>query len=170
MTDELNPKLREFEAKLRQLKPLDVVRCAKRTADCRRPSFRPRIAAYALATATLAILVVCLLPQPQPVQTQFEPAVVLATAPQALPTTSPSIRQQFAQLLDELYVANSIAAAKPSYPVVEIVVCDAPAKRTPRDVSRDSHIRQLTLRVAGDPAGIFDGIYPLPHIHLTISN
>ena len=175
MTTELDPKLREFETKLRQLKPLAVAsrneqqpiraatgrsRLQSQPSGCgsdslsspggRRPIYR--IAAYALATATAATVIVWLTPQPQPlpVLPQVEPTIVAVVAvPTPLPTASPTMRQQLAALLDEMNVADPIAETKPVYPVVEIVVCDAPPKATvPLPVG--------TLAVSGGGANTID--------------
>ena len=134
MTDKLDPKLQEFEAKLRRLKPLDVSRQKRGWSAAQSPgSGAYRIAAYALAAATAAMVIVWLTPQPQPllVLPQIEPTVVAAvTVPKPLTTTSPTMRQQLAALLDEMNVADPIAETKPVYSVVEIVVCNAPPKAT----------------------------------------
>gem|GEM_PF-2098214 len=163
MTDKLDPKLQEFEAKLRRLKPLDVARYKK--VGCRPPGGNVRysardtehassrlsptqppggrlptyrIAAYALATAAMAIVVIVwLTPQPQPLSVlpQIEPTIVTVVTVSkpfqtTSPITSPTMRQQLAELLDEMNVSDPIAEEKPNYPVVEIVVCDAPPKPT----------------------------------------
>ena len=112
------------------------------TAGCcslqkgRLPTYR--IAAYALATAAMAIVVIVwLTPQPQPLSVlpQIEPTIVTVVTVSkpfqtTSPITSPTMRQQLAELLDEMNVSDPIAEEKPNYPVVEIVVCDAPPKPT----------------------------------------
>jgi len=166
MTDELDPKLRELEAKLRQLKPLEV--------DCRPPLGKPTRrplspweragvrafpatntphpnplplgegtkneslsggegtwmrAGYALlATAATILVIVSLIPkQPQPVV--FPPPIEpLVIAEAANPLPSPNIRQQLAELFDEMNVADLPAVAKREYPVVEIVVQTTPPR------------------------------------------
>ena len=166
MTTELDPKLRKFEAKLRQLKPLDVARHSRASGNpdnrlCSLDSrlrgndgvfahYWHRIAGYVLATTVTAVLVIVwFTPQPQPLPPHVEPTIVAVVAvPQSFPTTSPTMRQQLAALLDEMNVANPIAETKPVYPVVEIVVCDAPPKATvpvPRERVRFRGAEQALL-------------------------
>jgi hypothetical protein len=124
MTAELDPKLRDFEAKLRRLKPLASRSgvpakwtLAKFAAVCRLPS-------AVCAAAVILLAIVCLIPrqQPQPVPPMVELAIPVAvkTVSEELPT----MRQQLAQLLDEMNVADAVPEKKPVYPVVEIAVCD----------------------------------------------
>jgi len=142
MTDDLDPKLREFEAKLRRLKPLQVGcrppggnvgdsrpapgRRIDVPVGYRRPIARRSIA-YLLTAAVAVLALVCLLPLQQPPEQASEP--LLPSAVSCLP--SPSMRQQLAELLDEMNVAE-LPTVKPEYPVVEIVVqTTAPQIATP---------------------------------------
>jgi len=143
MTDELDPKLRELEAKLRQLKPtvaFDDTVAGSRLSSSRLPSIRRHsrrlsaavcrlLSAVSLAAVTV-LAVVCLIPQRQPQPTvlpvlppKVEPVALANAVPQRQPTFS-TMRQQFTQLLDEMHVANLPAEKKPVYPVIEIVVRD----------------------------------------------
>jgi len=126
MNDELNPKLREFEEKLRRLKPLDVASLRLKTgvpAKCRwERAVRPIV--YALLTTAAALVIVCLIPQPH--TEHIAPPRPTPQASRSTPYAFPTMRQQLAQLFDEMNVAAPIAETKPEYRVVEIVVCDAP--------------------------------------------
>ena len=136
MTDELDPKLQELESQLRRLKP--ARRDGRRqTADGR----RLRRIIYALVTtAALAFVVVFQIQQPR------EPATVSPVITDSLPSAvcrlpSNSLRQQLAELLDEMTVADSIAEKQPVYPVVEIAVCQEGGRRQETGVRRWEHAR-----------------------------
>jgi hypothetical protein len=78
------------------------------------------------------LALVCLFSQPQPLP--IPPVVELTFVVDPLPSAvcrlpSPSIRQQLAELLDEMTVADPIAEKKPVYPVVEIAVCGEGVRR-----------------------------------------
>ena len=137
MTDDLPPKLREFEAKLRQLKPFCLT--TENTENARRarrnvPNLRvfrepsvPSVVKIALATAATILALVWLFPQPQPTEQVSVPllpsAVCRLPSPVAAdPLPSSNMRQQLAELLDEMNVAELQTVAKREYPVVEIVV------------------------------------------------
>ena len=136
MNDELNPKLREFEAKLRKLRPLDVS-----PPFCRPPRRRNvYVLAAASTVAAVVLAVVCLVPPPKepvslPSPPQIEPAVAV------VPAKGLTIRQQLTQLLGEMNIATPIAEKRPEYPVVEIAVCNAPP---PKIV--ESSVGRLPLR------------------------
>jgi len=139
MTDDLPPKLREFEAKLRQLKPLEPSFVP--FVEPLRPSWldfttkstkvsqraQRRIIAV-LATAATILAIVWLIPQQQPTEQVIhitsqpipETAELLPSAISPLPSSN--MRQQLAELLDEMNVAELQTVAKREYPVVEIVV------------------------------------------------
>ena len=142
MTDDLDPKLQELEAKLRRLKPLAVgcrppggnvgdsrLRCRVPHTTARRSVAYLRTAYILGATAATILVLVWLLPQnpPQPLPPIVEPMIVANELPSALcrlPSNtmpSPTMRQQLAELLDEMNVAE-LPTVKPEYPVVEIVV------------------------------------------------
>jgi len=111
MTDELPPELRDFETKLRQLRPLNVS-----APLVRRSRQWKRLAASLWATAATILAIVCLIPQRQP---------------QPLPPQCyPVMQQQLADLLGEMHIADAVPKKKPVYPVVEIAVNDAPPQRT----------------------------------------
>ena len=151
MNDELDPKLREFEAKLRRLKPFceDGRRLeldgSRQTADGSRffSRYSGVLLRYALPTAAAIVLaVVYLIPQPHPAVCRLptadfnppsavnnEPSTVFHPPSAVCRLPSATLRQQLAQLLDEMTVANPVAETKPEYQVVEIVVCNSPAPR-----------------------------------------
>jgi len=153
MTDELDPKLQDFEAKLRRMKPLESekVGClppggnvgdSRLWSGERPPNFQcgvphataRRSVAYqpvcVLVAAAAVLAIICLIPQPNTIPLT-PPASNLQSEPSSLqpPASSLALRQQLALLLDEMAVANPVAETKPEYPVVEIVVCDSPLPR-----------------------------------------
>ncbi len=133
MNDELDPKLQEFEAKLRRLKPYSV------PPPSRPPRDWKRMIVYALATTTTAIAIVCMTSPQEPGGIQ-EPGVsapgcvvfskvptIRGLTPPALemltpPALAPTMRQQLQLLLDEMEVAHPVAERKPEYSVVEIAI------------------------------------------------
>ena len=133
MTDDLDPKLRELEAKLRQLKPFHGDG-RRQTADRSNFSrYTGVVRRYVLATSAIVLFVVCLISQREPQLPEpptVEPMIVANELPSVvcrLPSNtmpSPTMRQQLAELLDEMNVAELPMVAKPEYPVVEIVVQD----------------------------------------------
>ena len=151
MTDELDPKLRELEAKLRRLKPF-VGDGRRQTADGSRRKRCGSISAAVcgqpsavLATAATILALVWWFPQQPPTQQGLPIAyqtildtMTAATTDPLLPSAvcrlpssacrlpSPNMRQQLAQLLDEMNVAELPMVAKREYPVVEIVVQTSP--------------------------------------------
>ena len=145
MTEKLNPKLQEFEAKLRQLKPLNTSIPLQRPSRFYRFHNWHRIAACVLAITAIVIVWLTPRPQPLPVLPQIEPTVVAAVA---IPKPFPTVRQQFAQLLDEMNVADPIAEMKPVYSVIEIVVCNTlpePIAPLPIERLRFRMLEQETL-------------------------
>jgi len=137
MTDELDPKLRELEAKLRRLKPF-VGDGRLQTADRSRFSrYTGVVSRYILATAATVLVLVWLFPQKPPTEQVFEP--LLPSAVCRLP--SANMRQQLAELLDEMNVAELPAATKPVYPVVEIVV-----QTTVRPQTADGRRLEFSIR------------------------
>ena len=152
MTDELDPKLREFEAKLRRLKPYSADG-RRQTADGRRQFVggRRRKFVVVCVAAAIVLLVICLIPVLLP---PSNPPSAVSSADYRLPSAvssadchlpSQSLRQQLVQLLDEMNVANPIAETKPEYPVVEIVVCDSPIQETRRQTA-DGRRREISFR------------------------
>lgn len=129
MNDELDPKLQEFEAKLRRLKPYSV------PPPSRPPRDWKRMIVYALATTATA-LIVWLATSPQEPGAFSEPgasppgdvALSRGSALRGLTPPARSMREQLKQLLDEMDVADPVAEKKPKYPVIEIAVSDAPPK------------------------------------------
>ena len=135
MTDDLDPKLRDFESKLRRLKPLS--RDGRRqTADGSRFRRHSRVfRRYILATAVTVLAIVCLLPQrqpqPSPVSSPMtgEPVAPVVLVAVSVSEKLPTMRQQLTQLLGEIDVADAVPEKPPVYPVVEIAVCETEYKR-----------------------------------------
>jgi antitoxin (DNA-binding transcriptional repressor) of toxin-antitoxin stability system len=129
MTEDLDPKLQEFESKLRRLKPLECeslrpLRLCGKNKNYRRGAKYAKGAAWFCATAIAVLVIVCLIPEPQSVVPKVEQIVVNEP-----PITPPTIRQQLTQMIDEMYAGVPITDTKPVYPVVEIVVCDASVRQ-----------------------------------------
>jgi len=126
MNDELDPKLQEFEAKLRRLKPLTVAgSVSDRLERPKTGRLRSRLLFGVLVTAAIVLIVICLIPpsEPLPVSSPLPPPVEpVVIAPKPFPT----MRQQLGQLLDEMRVAKGPEEKQAEYPVVEIAVCNSP--------------------------------------------
>ena len=132
MTDELDPKLRELEAKLRRLKPATANVQRHRRHSRWLPSVAVcRLLSAVSLTATTVLVLVCLIPQRQPTVTVsvVESVAVADPVPQ-YQAAFPTMRQQLTQLLDEMDVADQSAAKTPEYPVIEIVVRNSPAQQS----------------------------------------
>ncbi len=125
MTDELDPKLREFETRLRRLKPYCV-------SPSRPPRDWKRIIACTLATTATALAIVCMTPTSQDPSGAPSGGIASSKVPlhQGLtpPAPASTMRQQLTRLLAEMDVTNPVAERKPEYPVIEIAVNDAPPK------------------------------------------
>jgi hypothetical protein len=122
----------DFESKLRRLKPFRGDG-RRQTADGRR--FR-RIAYALVAVAATVLVIVCLIPQQEKLQNAKTTVIPAKAGIQTLDVVSPKMRQQLAQLLDEMSVANPIAEEKPVYPVVEIAVRETEVRRQELGVRR----------------------------------
>jgi len=148
MTDDLDPKLREFEAKLRQLRPF-VEDSRRQTADGSRFSRYTGIVPRCIAaTAATVLALIWLIPQPQPTEqvlhitSQPIPEIADLLPSAVCRPPSPNMRQQLAELLDEMNVAELPTVAKQEYPVVKIVVqTNPPQVVTPMVMPMGEHMR-----------------------------
>jgi hypothetical protein len=133
----------DFESKLRQLKPFRGTGVPAKWRKTRSAAVCRLLSAVSIIAATV-LVIVCLIPKQEKLQNAKNTVIPAQAGIQTrhpcagrglavdvhVQCLDPSLRwgdgftmrQQLAQLLDEMSVANPIAEEKPVYPVIEIVM------------------------------------------------
>lgn len=136
MNDPLDPKLRDFEKRLRTLRPLEVNLPSPKPKQ--RRYFRNVFSASSVAVVLVVVAIVFFGFREQP--TAEQPGPVAVTVDMVSPTELPefletpifsTVRSQLVTLLNELPPVAAEPARREDYPVIEITVTKTASE--PRD-------------------------------------